>query len=365
MSVAQLPARERNYGIDLLRIVSMMMVVTLHVLGHGGILKSATALSLNYELVWALEILCYCAVNCYALISGYVGVDSKFKLTNIALIWLQVVFYSVLLTAFCAYLSPDIYVDSIWKAFLPVKNDTYWYFTAYFFAFFLTPFVNAALNNLSINQLKLTGTLLVIVASILPMLFKSDVFFLNNGYSALWILIMYVLGGIIKKTGFMQKVKWYALALIYLLACFFTWAEKYIVDYLKVNEIETSYTKSKLVSYTSLTIVLASVALVVLFSKIKAGKWSAKLISFFAALTFGVYLIHEMPLIRNMFLKNKLTELVSLDAWQLIAVIVAIVISIFLVCAGVEYVRGMLFKVLRIKQLLQFLENKTIGRINK
>ena len=29
---------ERNYGIDLLRIVSMMMVVLLHVLGQGGIL---------------------------------------------------------------------------------------------------------------------------------------------------------------------------------------------------------------------------------------------------------------------------------------------------------------------------------------
>ena len=30
----------RNYGIDLLRIVSMFMVVLLHTLGQGGILKS-------------------------------------------------------------------------------------------------------------------------------------------------------------------------------------------------------------------------------------------------------------------------------------------------------------------------------------
>ena len=176
---------------------------------------------------------------------------------------------------------------------------------------------------------------------------------------------MYILGGIIKKTGFMHKVKWYALALIYLFACFATWAEKYIVDYLKVNKIDTAYTSSKLVSYTSVTVVLASVALVVLFSKVKAGKWSTKVISFFAALTFGVYLIHEMPLVRNMFLKNKLVEIASLDAWLMAVIIVAIVISIFLVCAGVEYIRGLLFKALKIKQLLQFIETDTIGRITK
>ena len=30
----------RNYGIDLLRIVAMFMVLLLHVLGQGGILKN-------------------------------------------------------------------------------------------------------------------------------------------------------------------------------------------------------------------------------------------------------------------------------------------------------------------------------------
>lgn len=74
----------RNYGIDALRIVSMLMVVTLHVLGHGGVLKIAE--SEKYWIVWFLEISAYCAVNCYALISGYVGVYSKYKFSNLALL---------------------------------------------------------------------------------------------------------------------------------------------------------------------------------------------------------------------------------------------------------------------------------------
>lgn len=36
----------RNYGIDLLRLVSMMMVTLLHVPGQGGILNSAAALAI-------------------------------------------------------------------------------------------------------------------------------------------------------------------------------------------------------------------------------------------------------------------------------------------------------------------------------
>ena len=71
--------KERNYGIDLLRIVSMFLVCILHVLGHGGILNNTTENTVNYNVAWIMNISAYCAVNCYALISGYVGIKSKFK----------------------------------------------------------------------------------------------------------------------------------------------------------------------------------------------------------------------------------------------------------------------------------------------
>lgn len=75
--------QERNYGIDFLRIISMFMIVILHILGNGGILASVQIGSSNYHLAWILEIASYCAVNCYALISGYVGIYSVHKYSNI------------------------------------------------------------------------------------------------------------------------------------------------------------------------------------------------------------------------------------------------------------------------------------------
>ena len=69
--------KERNYGIDLLRIISMFMVVVLHVVGHGGVLNATIGLTLKGEIAWAIEIASYCAVNCYALITGFVAYKSQ------------------------------------------------------------------------------------------------------------------------------------------------------------------------------------------------------------------------------------------------------------------------------------------------
>lgn len=46
---------ERNYGLDFLKAISMLMVVFLHTLGHGGILNSCIPLSVNYEIAWGIR----------------------------------------------------------------------------------------------------------------------------------------------------------------------------------------------------------------------------------------------------------------------------------------------------------------------
>ena len=72
----------RNYGIDLLRIFSMFLIVILHSLGHGGVLSSTVINSSQYKFSWLLEIISYCAVDIFALISGYVSYTGNEKKTN-------------------------------------------------------------------------------------------------------------------------------------------------------------------------------------------------------------------------------------------------------------------------------------------
>ena len=46
----------RNYGIDLLRIFSMLMVPLLHVVGHGGVIKATDDLTINNIIASYLQI---------------------------------------------------------------------------------------------------------------------------------------------------------------------------------------------------------------------------------------------------------------------------------------------------------------------
>ena len=85
----------RNYGLDLLRLMLMLMVVVLHVVNHGGIVQGTDKFSVNYSIANLLRSFTYCAVNCYALISGYVYINTKYRFSALIQIWLQAMVYSV------------------------------------------------------------------------------------------------------------------------------------------------------------------------------------------------------------------------------------------------------------------------------
>ena len=75
-----LKTTQRDYGIDLLRIVSMLMVPIVHILGQGGVISATIPFSLQYESAWLLESFLLVAVNCFVLITGYVyyGKETKY-----------------------------------------------------------------------------------------------------------------------------------------------------------------------------------------------------------------------------------------------------------------------------------------------
>ena len=140
---------ERNYGIDLLRIVSMMMVVLLHVLGQGGILDGSDPLTVKSETAWLLEIGAYSAVNIYAMISGYVGYGRKYKYSGLVYLYFQVLFYTVPTTIIFYIYRPELVnLKGKRELLFPFAYNTYWYFTAYFCLAFFIPFLNMMLERL-------------------------------------------------------------------------------------------------------------------------------------------------------------------------------------------------------------------------
>ena len=133
----------RNYGLDILKILSMVYVVILHALGQGGMMNKGT-LGMQFAAM-ALFYITTPAVNIFALVTGYVSFTEKKKPLNrkrLFEMWFQVVFYALLITAICRFVIPDVvttrdFVSSV----MPLYYDIYWYFTAYFLVSVLSPFI--------------------------------------------------------------------------------------------------------------------------------------------------------------------------------------------------------------------------------
>lgn len=345
--------KERNWGIDLLRLLSMGMVMLLHILGHGGIHTTAVRFSAQYEISRFLETAAICAVNVYALISGYVGVHARHRFSGLISLWLQVVTYSVGLTALIGWLLPGtVTAETLKHAFFPVTYQQYWYFTAYFAVFFFTPFLNHLLNTLPRRKLQLLLLSLVFLFSLLPTLGNRDIFRTGNGFSALWLAALYLIGGYCRQFEVFRNRSAYKALGVYLACVLIAWGSRWILEsrwLFEDHDLPGNY----LVRYTSPTILLCAVALLALFAGLRVPEGLVRIVRVLAPLSFGVYLIHEQPLIRTHVIIDRFKDYASYSPPLMVGAILGTVCGLFLLCCAIEWLRARLFRLLHLPTLCE------------
>ncbi len=350
---------ERNVGLDLLKIISMIMVVILHILGHGGLLNSTEPLTLRNSIYWFIEILCYCAVDTYALISGYVNYDKKFKISHILNLWIRVLFYTILIFLVSLLFNNNFDYNTIHQSFFPLSNNTYWFFTCYIGMYIFSPFINKLVKSLSNKSLYIISIIILFIFSILPVMFHNqELFGLNNGYSVLWLSIMYFFGAVLKKTNILNNIKKYWYIIIYFVVSLIALLS-YIVLLLGTKAIlgEAKW-GGYLVSYLSPFMIIQSISLMFIFKNINILNHKiCKLISFISALSFSCYLIHKNPIIR-IFFKDKLVFINNYNLLISIVIIFTIGVLTFIVCCLIDLIRHYLFKVIKLKHLLSIIDSK-------
>lgn len=335
--------KERNAGVDLLRIVSMLMVVILHILGQGGVLAGTQPQSSGYAAAYLLETLSYCAVNCYALISGYVGAEGHFRYSRLFEIHARVLFYTVLITAgFFAYMPELIGFAAVKNAFFPVMTGQYWYYTAFFGVMLLEPalqFVTAHMPRILLRNLVLT---IAAAFSLLPTVFVCDVFGINQGYSIWWLAALYLIGAYIKKYGFPFLKKAWIAALVYAACVAVTWG----AHMLEAHGLQVPL--PNLLTYPSPAMLLAGIALLRVFSSMKLPAWTAKSVCVLAPLSFSVYLIHVHPLIWEHFFAERFRALAGYPAAGLFFAVIGIAACVYILCSLADMARAWLFRVCRV-----------------
>lgn len=351
---------ERNTGIDLLRSVSMFMIAALHVLGQGGVLDEAPLFSAQYECAWLLEIAAFSGVNCFALISGYVGYGKKIRYENILYLYLQVTFYTLLITLlFQIFGGRAVTWRDYLDALFSFAKGTYWYFSVYFAMFFFTPFFRILLEKISEREAKIFLTSVFVIFCILPIFMKDDMFGLASGYSVIWISVMYLVGGCIRKFGFGLNKRGGVHLRNFILLVLITWLSKFLIQMLHLKVTGVPGGGMHFISYISPTIFLASIELLLLFQKLPVRGFMKTCVAFFAPVAFDVYLIHEHPFMVSAFIEGKFKGLALMPILGTAGAVLLIAFLIWLAGSLLGRVRLLLFDLLQIKSLCGIVVEKT------
>ena len=271
------------------------MIVGLHYLLFGGALYKSVGI--NQKLAWLLEAFFFLAVNCYVLISGYFLVTKKnFHISRVFSLWLQVAFYSLLFYAGHLMIHPAIQFH--WKDFFhalfPIRYEAYWFVTAYFGMYLLSPFLAQFARSMTQKEylkfLCITTLLFSFYSFFRP---ESDPFKVQGGYSTFWLIVIFFWGGYIRlwNVSFEKTKAW----MIYIIACLCTFVSSWPVHWILTKEGYKvgRFGLNGFYNYNSPTVLLASLMLFFLFYKMKIGNQCIRnIVLWMGPLTFGVYLIH-------------------------------------------------------------------------
>lgn len=357
----------RHYGIDILRQFSMFLVIMLHVIGHGWILANNPETTFKGGVILFLYVAAYCAINVFALISGYVGVNARHRPRSIINLSVQVLFYCVCFTALFLLKSlitgydfglretlEMLFPSALY--FSPFGN--YWYFSAYFCLFPLMPFLNKILE-FSKQYLKKVMLFVFIVFMCLYQISRHhvDSVALNGGYSVMWLAILYLVGGYLAKHKTFEKIKGWVCVVGFLVSVSLTFGNMLLSD--KITAFfNCNLYSSFLFSYTSPTTFLSAVFLLGLFTKIKVKNNKVKkVLKVIHPAAFGVYLIHSHIFVWP-YLRAGIVPIVNWPLFKLIPSIILITSIIYIVSLVVDLVRIQLFKLARVDKLSIKIEEK-------
>ncbi len=352
---------ERNYGIELFRVFSMLMIVILHINMNGGLMGCFGKVDSNYTALWFGETFCFASVNCYALISGYVMYNHKATAGKLLNMWAQVFSISALTGLyFIIFKDANVPVDKIKDAFRPLTRAQYWYFTAYFGMYLLIPILNGAIEKMEKLTHKKLCFIIFIFFTIMPITFKNDFFRTNNGMSSFWLALMYIIGAYFGKYGIDRK-KYSPLFCGISGICCGLLLTIIVVCHSYQKGLETGSVSGQFdyLFYSNPLVVLEAIMFLMCFSQLKLdGETKRVIIKWLASSSFSVYLIHVQPIIFDFRMRGKFPFLAQHNALAMSLLVILWAVIIYVACVVLDKIRLLLFKLLHINEGFTLIGNK-------
>ncbi len=356
----------RMSNIELLRILSMLLIVGAHYAAHGASVSSIKSLSANGFFLQALSLGGKLGVNCFVLITGYFSTGVKeIKWRAVAKLVFDAMFFSLLINGI-GMLRGDVEfsVYRLLQYTFPINIKEWWFVSTYFMLLLFIPFLNSAINNISRKLHKQMIVALFIIWVIIGTI-DFGTFDSNN---LTWFFFLYIVAAYIKKYPSkyfdnQKYVAWtviasYALMLLSIVALDIVKENRpnlfndfrYYWDFTQFNN-PIFFGGKRTIPMTTL-----SVSLFCLFKNMRVA-YSPR-INELAAAMFGVYLIHDSSYGRRYIWTEAFDVKKHLKSPHAIMYGVSIILIVFVSCTVISWLYNLTVKK-KFEQLLNKLYKNT------
>lgn len=323
----------RDSNMELLRIIAMFMVMILHadfLANNMPTVEEYASNPLSSLTRVLFESLSAVAVNVFVLISGWFGM--KFRWKSVLNILFQCLFYGVAMLVFFSIfdrslLSGKVVFDQLYPGRL------FWFVPAYLGLLILSPVLNAFIETVSRGTFR-TVLVAFLVFQCVYGWFLHDVGDyvngFNDGYSLLSFIGLYLLARYAKvHRSAVFSMKASTDILVYVVASLCTGALIIAATYANGHFI-LGGSRYKFLEYNSPFIIIASMYLVLAFSKTKMPYM--RVVNYLASSSFAIYLIHINPLVFPRYKALMHDLYVANDGIVCLLVMAAVMIAIGLAC---------------------------------
>ena len=325
--------KERNSNIELLRILSIFMIILSHYTVHNTVSNYLLPLGFN-RLLLEITTLGNIGVIIFILITGYFSINQEksFKFKKLFFLWMQTFTYSFLIYIIFVLLKLEPFsIKLLIKSILPITFNGYWFISVYVIIYIFSPFINKFINSLNKKEHLNFIIISLFIFSILNML-TNQKYYCNE---LIQFIIFYSIGAYIKKYNqkYISKYNKY----IFICTSIILVLSAVIFDVIG-TKIEIFSTHSTyFFSRTSIMSIIFAVTLFNMF--IHRKSFSSKFLNIFSSLVLGVYLISDNEYVRKILWTDILKVSNYVNSHALILHMIGSLIFVFIVCIIIEFIR--------------------------
>lgn len=347
---------KRNSNIELLRIISMILIIAYHYGIHGFESVEMTTLSFNKYFVDILSLVGKIGVCCFVLISGYYMINSKFTIKKLWKLIGEVIFYSwTILILFLTILPANDALNetNVIKYMFPISQQGYWFITCYIVLMLLSPYLNKFIFHLEKKELINLIFLMTFLWSLCSTFLNADLAYSRIGY----FVLLYCIGAYIKLyVKFDDKCKKINKVILFI-SIFLLILSSILLNYYGYLSDSTYFANEN-----SFLVLIIAVSMFLYF--VHKKEYSNSVINNIAKCTLGVYLIHDNEILREYIWVDLLRNPEFYYSDFLVIHAICSIIYIYILCTIIDLIRILLLEPLWLK-LYDCLRNNVKIKLNQ